>query len=337
MKEPATRSHRKPATSKHFTLEEIAPGVWAAIHKPGGWAIGNAGLVDLGDLVLIFDTFMTPQAASDLREAALALTGKPPHTVILSHPHNDHIWGSRVFLPHADMISTVSTQQWIALHGRAEIDSYREILPGRLRELESAARKAKGGGDAGEIKPGGIHPDNLATWLDYYRGIAAALPLLEVFQPNITFDKELDLHGQAGNARLLSFTGGHTLSDTILFLPEQGVVFMGDLLFIGCHPYLGDGEPARIHPIMKEILALGAKVFVPGHGPVGTKADIDKQIKYVDKVMELARRAADQGYSPEKLAKTAIPKAYADWDHTEFFAKNLQACYDKVRVVPPET
>lgn len=50
----------------------MAGGICAAIHKQGGWAISNAGILDLGDRVLVFDTFMTPEAARDLRNAAEA-------------------------------------------------------------------------------------------------------------------------------------------------------------------------------------------------------------------------------------------------------------------------
>ena len=52
--------------SKHFQLQQVAEGVYAAIHIDGGAAIGNAGIVDLGDRTLIYDTFFTPQTAEDL-------------------------------------------------------------------------------------------------------------------------------------------------------------------------------------------------------------------------------------------------------------------------------
>ena len=53
--------------SKHFQLEQVGKGIYAAIAKEGGGAVGNAGLVDLGDKVIVFDTFNTQQASEDLR------------------------------------------------------------------------------------------------------------------------------------------------------------------------------------------------------------------------------------------------------------------------------
>ena len=78
--------------SKHFTFERLAEGVYAAFHREGGWATANAGVVDPGDGVLVFDTFLTPDAAADLKAVAMAVTGKPVAYVLNSHFHNDHIW-----------------------------------------------------------------------------------------------------------------------------------------------------------------------------------------------------------------------------------------------------
>lgn len=53
--------------SRHFELERVAEGVYAAIATPGAGALGNAAIVDLGGRTLVFDTFMTPQAAQEVR------------------------------------------------------------------------------------------------------------------------------------------------------------------------------------------------------------------------------------------------------------------------------
>ena len=92
--------------SEHFDLHQLANGVYAAIATPGGAAYSNAGIVDLGDQTLIFDTFETPQAAADLRAAAEALTGHPATGVIISYAHADHWCGNRVFDPRTPIISS---------------------------------------------------------------------------------------------------------------------------------------------------------------------------------------------------------------------------------------
>lgn len=72
-------AHRSNTLSvfRHFQLEQLAEGVYAAISINGTGSMSNAGIVDLGETTLIFDTFATPQAAQDLRKAAEELIGHP--------------------------------------------------------------------------------------------------------------------------------------------------------------------------------------------------------------------------------------------------------------------
>jgi cyclase len=84
-------------TSRHFQLEQLAEGVYAAIALAGGGSGSNAGMIDLGDRTLVFDTFLTPQAADELRAAAEHLLGRPVAYVINSHWHCDHIQGNQAF------------------------------------------------------------------------------------------------------------------------------------------------------------------------------------------------------------------------------------------------
>ncbi len=60
--------------SPYFTLEKLAEGVYAAIDKKGEGAGSNAGFIDLGTEVVIFDTFLTTKAAKDLRKVAEEVT-----------------------------------------------------------------------------------------------------------------------------------------------------------------------------------------------------------------------------------------------------------------------
>jgi hypothetical protein len=71
------KTNRQIPDSIHFRLEQLADGVYAAIHIAGGAASSNAGIDDLGDRRLVCDTFMSPPAADDLRTAAETLTDGP--------------------------------------------------------------------------------------------------------------------------------------------------------------------------------------------------------------------------------------------------------------------
>ncbi|MDR4889795.1 MBL fold metallo-hydrolase [Fredinandcohnia sp. QZ13] len=82
---------------KHFTLEKVSQLVYAAIAKEGGGSVANAGFVDLGNQIIIFDTFNTQQASEHLKTFAEKITNQLGTTVINSHWHGDHIRGNQIF------------------------------------------------------------------------------------------------------------------------------------------------------------------------------------------------------------------------------------------------
>jgi cyclase len=237
--------------SRHFELQEIAAGTYIAIAKNGGWAISNAGVYDLGHETLVFDTLLTPRAAKDLRLFSEYLFRRSPGIVINSHYHSDHIWGNQAFLPSAQFIATDLTRQLIVTEGAEELRYYTEHTAERLAQLQAPDCELD------PVRKG---------WLSYYEALNDELPGLSVCLPTITFDNRLQIHGSAGDAHLISYTGAHTGSDTLLYLPQQHVVFMSDLLYIGYHPYLADGNPHQWLKVLKEVRQFDAAYFVPGHG-----------------------------------------------------------------------
>jgi cyclase len=100
--------------SPFFHIEPLAEGVYAAIAADEDRAPGNAGIVNLGGETLIFDTFLIPHEAQELRAAAEQLTHQPVGWVVNSHWHGDHVSGNRAFVPPATLIATSRTRQLMA-------------------------------------------------------------------------------------------------------------------------------------------------------------------------------------------------------------------------------
>ena len=98
-------------TCKHFRLEQIAAGVYAAVALTEGAAHSNAGIIDLGDRTLIFDTLGTPKAAEELRVAAEHLTGRAVTCIVNSHVDHDHWLGNQIFASDMTIISTTRTRE----------------------------------------------------------------------------------------------------------------------------------------------------------------------------------------------------------------------------------
>src|SRR5688572_8475943 len=163
--QPGLAQKKKARTIENFHIQELAKGVWAAIHNDQyGRAICNAGIVDLGDKTLIFDPFMTPSAAQQLKETAERLTGKPVTIVVNSHYHNDHTRGNQVFAPFATIISTNYTRNRIAEVAPEEHQWERKHAAGMLKATRQMYNAASGS-----------ERDELCTWIGYYEGMVESM------------------------------------------------------------------------------------------------------------------------------------------------------------------
>ena len=110
--------------SEHFSLKPLANGVYACIHKPGGAAHSNAGIVDLGDHTLVVDTLHTLAAGRALRQTAEALFERPVKTIILTHAHNDHWMGAAAFDASTTLLASKATRQACVERGAEIVEDY---------------------------------------------------------------------------------------------------------------------------------------------------------------------------------------------------------------------
>jgi glyoxylase-like metal-dependent hydrolase (beta-lactamase superfamily II) len=294
----------------------LANGVYAAVATKGGAAISNAGILDLGDRTLVFDTFLTPQAARDLLAAAQHLTGREPELVINSHYHNDHIWGNQVFSPQAQMISTTRTRHLIQTEGKAELEWAIASSAKRLEECSKQVEEAKNDQERNES----------LLWVGYYKGLVEDLPEIIVRLPDITFDNRMTIHTGSRTLDLISFEDAHTKNDTVLFLREDHILFMADLLFIGNHPFLAECDPVKLLEVLKEAEKMEASILVPGHGPVGGKNEIKLMMEYITFCLDRSKSLVAQGNtSVEQITKEKIPEKFSSWALSRFFHINIKS------------
>jgi cyclase len=307
-------------SSRHFDLRPLADGVWAAVHRIGGCAVGNAGIVDLGDATLLFDAGLTPEVGADLAAAALALTGRPPTYVALSHFHNDHIRGAQA-LPSATAIASEATRAMIDTLGREELAS----------DLEhGAAQLAATQGSLGDPDP--VRSAFANYFVPYWEGIVASAPGVTLRLPDLTFVDRLRLHGTRRSVELRSMGAGHTPDDVVLVLPDDGVVFCSDLLFVGCHPYLADGDPEGWRCALELVAGFGAERYVPGHGEVGAPADVRALATHLDALQSTAEDLHRRGTAPEELDDLVPADASATWDFAfPFYRSNVRFLLRRLR------
>jgi glyoxylase-like metal-dependent hydrolase (beta-lactamase superfamily II) len=144
------------------------------------------------------------------------------------------------------------------------------------------------------------------------RRIAAEIPGLELAVPTETFGGE----GELGGATAMECGAAHTESDSVVWLPEDRVLFAGDLVVVGSHLNLTRGHrPESWLAILGQLAALEPEHVVPGHGPPAGPESLATVRRYIETVVELAASPGDH----------EIPAEYADWPFTESFGQNIEA------------
>lgn len=306
--------------SQHFKLEHIGDGVYAAIHKPGGQAIGNGGFVDLGEEVLVFDSFLSVAAASDLKKAIGELTGKPVRWVVNSHSHNDHIRGNQVYVPGASILSTPETRDYLLKHGYKEAEEEQSFAPGRMAVFQNSLMEAETEAEIEDAK----------MWLGYFEAMVESYPILAITPPDVVFNDTMTIYGSKRTVTLIEFQHGHMVSDIVLYLPGEKILFASDLVFVEMHPFLADGDAFGLRQTLSELMDWPVDVVVPGHGEVGSKEDIEAMIGYIDMASTLAATLKIQKRKPEDIGINEIPQPYRDWSFDNFFETNLKFLYESV-------
>ena len=309
---------KKSKESQNFTVQQLAPGIWAAIQNDQyGKAICNAGIIDLGDKTIVFDAFMTPQAARELRTLAENLTQRPVTIVVNSNFNNDHIRGNQVFKPYANIISSVYTREQIAKVEPGQQEWEKHNAPFLLKAAKKIYSSATG-----------PDRDELPLWIGYYEGMMESADDLKITLPDIVFNDSLWIMGSKRDVKLVEYKNCHAASDVALFIPSEKIVFMGDLLFVQRHPWMADGNPANWEDNLKRFYEdPSILTFVPGHGSVCDKKGVKDLCDYFDTILKLAHEANTDS-TRSRLLLQPIPAQYQNWYFSRFYQPNMKFLFD---------
>ncbi|NNF33198.1 MAG: MBL fold metallo-hydrolase [Saprospiraceae bacterium] len=303
--------------SQHFNLVELTDGVYACIHKPGGKAICNVGIIDNGNETIIFDSFLSPEAAEEIPKIVSHYNLSPIRYVINSHYHNDHIRGNQIFDEDVKIISTTRTAELIAEKEPLEIADEKEYGPERYTYYDSLDQEYSGNKDAVEYQ-------KIMMWKSYYEILSTSHKEITTRIPEMLITEEHFLNGPDRKVRLLPRGKGHTDSDLVLFLPEDGILFTGDLVFNQCHPYLAHGSLHEWKEWLNYLLGLKPASVIPGHGNIGDTATIMNMKTYIEAIENIAHQINFK----EEISTDLIPGAFKDWWFDRFFPVNLGFAFE---------
>jgi cyclase len=310
---------RIPATSPHFTIQKLSDGAWAAIQNGvEGYAIGNAGIIDLGDKTLVFDAFINPNAAADLKRIAVELTGHPVTILVNSHYHDDHVRGNQAF-EDATIISTAFTKEKMAV---SEPEERADAVKTTASSIASATKAYEA------AKP--ADKKEAALWVNYYKAIQDGLKGLKLVLPAIGFTDSLVITGSKRTVVLKEYKNAHTASDAVLLLRNEGIAFMGDMLFVQHHPFIAEGDPQQLTSYLTGLYAdASLNTFVPGHGAVAGKGSLQQMMDYISHVQQRIAAANTSQETDSVFLSHPVPAAYNDWSLKRFYRINLSVLRKK--------
>lgn len=200
--------------------------------------ISNAAFVVTPAGVVVIDALGSPALALRLMEEIRKVTPLPVTHVIVTHYHADHIYGLQAFM---------SMGARIIAHSAA-----REYLNSDTARLRLIASR-----------------QDLAPWIDESTRLVPA---------DDWINGPVDL--VVGGVRFVLTPVGpsHTPEDLVVFLPNELVLFAGDLVFRSRIPFVGQADSGHWIKALDTLLSFDAKVVVPGHGPLTSEARKDMEL-----------------------------------------------------------
>ncbi|MGB5236139.1 MAG: MBL fold metallo-hydrolase [Flavobacteriaceae bacterium] len=311
-------------SSDNFTFIELSKGVYSCIHKFGGKAICNVGIVDNGNETIIFDSFLSPDVARELLTALSELNLSPVKYVVNSHFHNDHIRGNQAFAKEVKIISTSRTKKLIEEEEPLQFAYEKENAPARLAVYDSLYLSFEGDKQSREYQ-------QILMWRPYYETLSNSYKDVRTRIPDMFVDSLQNFDGPDRRVQLISKGQGHTYSDLILYLPDDEIVFSGDLIFNNCHPYVAHGNIASWKIWLDFISSLEVSNIMPGHGQIGTQELILEMKNYLLDLEISAQQLVDQNIDIEELQSIDVPEKYKNWWFDRFYAYNLSFAYESLK------
>ncbi len=282
-------------------LHDVGDRCYAWIQPDGGWGWSNAGLVVDGDRSLLVDTLfdlkLTRAMLSGMRDAEPAATRRFD-MLVNTHANPDHCNGNEL-VAEAEIIASRAASEEMAAQS-----------PDRLAAL---MRQAPDMGETGRFLLEAFGAFD-------FEGIKQTLPTM-------TFEGEYRTRVGDKAILLKQFGPCHTTGDILVYVPDERLIFTGDILFIESHPILWAGPVTNWITACDHILELSLDMVVPGHGPLTDKHGVRAVRDYLVYVREEAKTRFEAGLSVYDAAMDISLADFDSWGDAERIVVNVATLY----------
>lgn len=269
-------------------VREIADGVWV-IPDHRVPLVPNIGIVLGNHTALVVDTGMGLKNGQAVLDTARRLAGTRELILTLTHFHPEHGYGAEPFKGEAEILYNSEQARELADKGEGYLGMFKEMGP----------------------------------------SIAEALAGTKLVEADTLYDSsshEIDLGGR--RAILRTWGKAHTRGDQIVFLPDDGILFTGDLaeektfpIFPWFPPHDTDIDAANWIVALNDCLALQPALVVPGHGEVGGPEIITDVRDYIANLGDRVLAARRSGKASDQIIAELGPQIrgeHPDWHFPEW-------------------
>ncbi|MBM7518584.1 MBL fold metallo-hydrolase [Nocardioides nitrophenolicus] len=277
-------------------LHRLTDHCHAWLVPDGTWGWSNAGLVVGDGESLLVDTLFDLALTREMLAGLAGVTRESPiRYLVNTHANGDHWFGNEL-VADAEIIASAQTADEMSSNGP-------DLITGLLAQQ----------GPAG----------------DFARHIFEPFRFDDITPTPATrtFEDELRLDVGGKEVRVIKLGPAHTEGDSVVFVPEDRVLYAGDLLFIGGTPISWAGPISGWVAACDRMLALDPVAVVPGHGPVIPAARIHEVRDYLVFVEDEATRRYEAGMSPEDAMRDIALGRFDALDEKGRIAQNVLAVY----------
>ncbi len=286
-------------------LHDIGKGHYAYLQPTGTWGFSNAGLVVDGEESLLVDTLfderMTGEMLSTMKDVT-GIGGKEITSLVNTHANGDHTFGNRL-VENAEIYASKASAEEMNEQPPEMLAQYIKMAP-QMGELGEYMLHCFGGFD--------------------FEGVKLRLPTQ-------LFSGEKTLKVGDKSVQMIEVGPAHTHGDVLVYVPEDKVVYTGDILFIDGTPIMWAGPISNWIKACNQILEWNPEVIVPGHGPITDRDGVVRMRDYLVFIDQEARKRFDAGLSVEEAAFDIALSDYSSWEGAERIVVNVNSLYQEYK------
>lgn len=282
-------------------LHDLGNGAWAWLQPDGGWGWSNAGLIVDGDQSLLVDTLFDAKLTRGMLAAmqdATGLGGPDIGTLVNTHANGDHTHGNGL-CTHAEIIASDASAREMEAVSAATLHQFMQAAP-NMGETGKYFSDIFGDFDFGDV---------------------------EERLPTKTFTGTMEVNVGDKRVELIEVGPAHTAGDVLVHVPDDRIVYTGDILFIDGTPIMWAGPVSNWIAACDRILAMDVDAIVPGHGPITDKAGVRRVQDYLRYIDAEARKRFEAGMSARDAAHDIALDDFSSWIDSERIAVNVDTLY----------